>query len=179
MESLPSIGVSTDSADKDIMKRNPSRLSEPIISRKQRMIMIVDGIIFGLSIAAGYILSFEYLKTQGISIGQAGMIAGTVAFAITLLSPQIYVFILREGTIIEKFKRKNLLLKSFFVFTFLMILAIIYVPGLNTLFTTAPVFDPIIWGIILGFSLLTTVFRAVLGDHLFFIRNGAAQGSAK
>jgi Ca2+-transporting ATPase len=179
MESLPSIGVSTDSADKDIMKRNPSRLSEPIISRKQRMIMIVDGIIFGLSIAAGYILSFEYLKTQGISIGQAGMIAGTVAFAITLLSPQIYVFILREGTIIEKFKRKNLLLKSFFVFTFLMILAIIYVPGLNTLFTTAPVFDPIIWGIILCFSLLTTVFRAVLGNHLFFIRNGAAQGIAK
>lgn len=179
MESFPSIGVSTDSADKDIMKRNPSRLSEPIISRRHRMIMIVDGIIFGLSIAAGYILSFEYLKTQGIDLKQTGMIAGTVAFAITLLSPQIYVFILREGNIIDKFKRKNLLLKSFFVFTFLMILAIIYVPGLNTLFTTAPVFDPIIWGIILGFSFLTTVFRAVLGDHLFFIRNGTAQGSAK
>jgi hypothetical protein len=89
------------------------------------------------------------------------------------------VFILREGTIIEKFKRKNMLLKSFFVFTFLMILAIIYVPGLNTLFTTSPVFDPIIWGIILGFSLLTTVFRAVIGDRFFFMRNGASESSAK
>jgi Ca2+-transporting ATPase len=54
MESFPSIGVSTDSADKDIMKRKPSKMSEPIISRKHRMIMIVDGIIFGLCIAAGY-----------------------------------------------------------------------------------------------------------------------------
>ena len=60
-----------------------------------------------------------------------------------------------------------------------MILAIIYVPALNTLFTTVPMFDPIIWGIILGFSLLTTVFRAVLGDHLFFMRNGESQRSAE
>ena len=179
MESFPSIGVSTDSADKDIMKRNPSKMSEPIISRKHRIIVIVDGIIFGLSIAAGYILCFEYLKAQGIGLEQAGLMAGTVAFAITLLSPQIYVFILREGTFIEKFKRKNILLKSFFVFTFLMILAIIFVPGLNTLFTTAPVFDPVIWGIILGFSLLTTVFRAVLGDHVFFKRNGKSQSGAE
>ena len=179
MESFPSIGVSTDSADKDLMKRKPSRMSEPIISRKHRMIMILDGIIFGLSIAAGYIFSFEYLKTRGFGLEQAGLMAGTVAFAVTLLSPQIYVFILREGTIIEKFKRKNVLLKSFFVFTFLMILAIIYVPGLNTLFTTAPVFDPILWGIILGFSLLTTMFRALLGEHLFFVRNSESQQSVK
>ncbi|HIH00379.1 MAG TPA: cation-translocating P-type ATPase, partial [Thermoplasmata archaeon] len=179
MESFPSIGVSTDSADKDIMKRNPSKMSEPIISRKHRLIMIVDGILFGLSIAAGYILCFEYLKAQGVNLEQAGLLAGTVSFAITLLSPQIYVFILREGTIIEKFKRKNMLLKTFFVFTFLMILAIIYVPGLNTLFTTVPVLDPIIWGIILGFSLLTTVVRGILGERLFFMKNETTQSKVE
>jgi Ca2+-transporting ATPase len=179
MESFPSIGVSTDSADKEIMKRNPSKMSEPIISRKHRFIMILDGILFGLCIAAGYIVSFEYLKTQGVSLEQAGLLAGTVSFAITLLSPQIYVFILREGTIMEKFKRKNLLLKSFFVITLLMILAIIYVPGLNTLFTTAPVLDPVIWGIIIGFSLLTTVVRGFLGERLFFMRNDTSQDTVR
>jgi Ca2+-transporting ATPase len=170
MESFPSVGVSTDSADKGLMKRNPAKLSEPIISRKQRIIMIIDGIVFGLSIAAGYILSFEYMKGHGITIEQAGLMAGTVAFSITLLSPQIYVFILREGSLLEKFRRRNILLKSFFVFTFLMILAIIYVPWLNTLFTTTPIFDPILWGIVLGFSLLTTVFRALMGDASLFKR---------
>jgi P-type Ca2+ transporter type 2C len=177
MESFPSIGVSTDSADKDIMKRIPSKMTEPIISRKHRIIMIVDGIIFGLSIAAGYILCFEYLKAQGIGLEQTKLLAGTAAFAITLLSPQIYVFILREGTLVEKFKRKNLLLKSFFVFTFLMILAIIFIPGLNTLFTTVPVLDPVVWGVILVFSLLTTVVRALLGDQIFFKRNRDAQNN--
>ncbi|MBN2598965.1 MAG: cation-transporting P-type ATPase, partial [Candidatus Thermoplasmatota archaeon] len=179
MESFPSIGVSTDSADKDIMKRHPSKLSEPIISRKHRLIMILDGIIFGLAIAGAYILSFEYLKAQGVGLEQAGVIAGTVAFSVTLLSPQIYVFILREGSFIEKFKRKNMLLKSFFVLTVLMILAILYLPWLNTIFRTAPVFDPLLWGIILGFSLLTTMFRALLGDRGFIIRNNESQSDTK
>jgi Ca2+-transporting ATPase len=172
MESFPSIGVSTDSADADIMKRKPSKMSEPIVSRKDRLSMILDGVIFGASIAAGYILCFEYLKGQGLGLEQVGLTAGTVAFAITLLSPQIYVFILREGTIIERFKRKNVLLKLFFVFTVLMIFAIIFIPGLNTLFSATPVLDPVIWGIILGFSFLTTGFRALLGSRLFFKRPG-------
>jgi Ca2+-transporting ATPase len=179
METFPSVGVSTDSADKDIMKRNPSQLSEPIISRKQRLIMILDGIVFGLCIAAGYIVSFEYMKNHGVAIAQVELIAGTVAFAITLLSPQIYVFILREGTLYERFKRRNLLLKSFFVFTFLMILAIMYLPALNTLFTTTPIFDPVVWAIILGFSFFTTAFRALFGDHLFFLRKDSSQAIVK
>jgi Ca2+-transporting ATPase len=168
MESFPGVAVSTDSADKNIMKRNPSRLSEPIISRPQRVMMIIDGMIFGLSITAGYILTYQYLLGQGSPVEQARLMAGTVSFAITLLSPQIYVFILREGNLLEKFKRKNLMLKSFFVVTFLMILAIMYLPGLNTLFTTTPVLDPVIWGLILVFSLFTTAFRALFGNHVFF-----------
>jgi P-type Ca2+ transporter type 2C len=179
MESFPGVGVSTDSADKDIMKRNPAKMSEPIISRKQRMMMIVDGILFGLCIAAGYILTYNYLLGRGAAIEQAKIMAGTVSFAITLLSPQLYVFILREGNLFEKFRRKNLMLKSFFVFTFLMILAIIYLPVLNTLFTTTPVLDPVIWGLILGLSVLTTAFRALFGENVFFSRNHDSKRSVK
>ena len=179
METFPGVGVSTDSADKDIMKRKPSKLSEPIISRQHRVIMILDGIVFGLSIAAGYILSFHYMLNNGATEQQAELLAGTVSFGITLLSPQIYVFILREGNLIEKFKRRNLLLKSFFVFTFFMILAIIYIPGLNTLFTTSPILDPILWVLILGFSLFTTAFRALLGDGVFFKRRSGLGNSVK
>jgi magnesium-transporting ATPase (P-type) len=179
MESFPGVAVSTDSADKDIMKRNPSKLSEPIISKKQRMMMIIDGIVFGLSIAAGYILTYHYVIGQGSTIEQAQLMAGTVSFAITLFSPQIYVFILREGNLFEKFKRRNLMLKSFFVFTFLMILAIIYLPAFNTLFTTTPVFDPVIWGLILVFSFLTTAFRALFGEHVFFSQRDDLKRSVK
>ncbi len=166
MESLPAIGISTDSADKSIMKHKPAKLSEPIITKRQRIMMIVDGIIFGLSIAAGYIITFHYMLGLGANEENAKVMAGTVSFAITLLSPQLYVFILREGTLLEKFKRKNFLLKSFFVFTILMILAIIYIPALNTIFTTAPIFDIYLVGLILVFSVLTTAFRALLRENI-------------
>jgi P-type Ca2+ transporter type 2C len=179
MESFPGVAVSTDSADKDIMKRNPAKMSEPIISRRQRVMMIVDGVIFGLCIAAGYILTYNYMVGRGTEVGEAQIMAGTVSFAITLLSPQLYVFILREGSLLEKFKRKNLMLKSFFVFTFLMILAIIYLPALNTLFSTSPVFDPVVWGLILGLSLLTTAFRALFGERAFFSWRRDANSSIK
>ena len=168
MESLPAVGISTDSADKDIMKRKPAKLSEPIINRKQRTVMIIDGIIFGLSIAAGYILAYNYMLSNGVSIDEAKVIAGTVSFAITLLSPQIYVFILREGKLVEKFYRRNLLLKVFFICTIVMIIGIIYIPALNTLFTTTQIFDLYIWGIIILFSVLTTFIRAIFGENLFF-----------
>lgn len=168
MESFPGVGISTDPADKNIMKRKPSKLSEPIINRTQRVMMIIDGIIFGLSIAAGYILAYNYMINHGAVEKDAQIIAGTVSFAITLISPQIYVFILREGSLTEKFKRQNLLLKSFFVFTLLMIIAIIYVPSLNTIFTTGPITDIYLLGLIVVFSLLTTAFRALFGDNLFW-----------
>ncbi|MCJ7571205.1 MAG: cation-translocating P-type ATPase [Candidatus Thermoplasmatota archaeon] len=168
MESLPAVGISTDSADKDIMKRKPSKLSEPIINRKQRAVMIIDGIIFGLSIAAGYILAYNYMLSKSVPIEEAKVIAGTVSFAITLLSPQIYVFILREGKLVEKFYRRNRLLKTFFIFTLVMIIGIIYIPALNTLFTTTQILDLYIWGIIILFSVLTTFIRAIFGENLFF-----------
>ncbi len=178
METLPGVGVSTDAADKDIMKRRPIKLSEPIISRRQRAMMIMDGIVFGLCITAGYILTFHLVEGSGSTPQQAMLIAGTVSFSISLLSPQLYVFILREGKLVEKFKRPNRLLKSFFLFTCLMILAIIYSPWLNGLFTTAPIDDPAIWVVILVFALLPTAFRATIRGMMAVKKDHSENASA-
>jgi magnesium-transporting ATPase (P-type) len=89
------------------------------------------------------------------------------------------VFILREGKLKEKFFRRNILLKAFFACTILMILCIIYVPALNTLFKTTQIFDWYIWGIILLFSALTTLVRAILGENLFFNLRSEKQKTEK
>jgi Ca2+-transporting ATPase len=172
METFPGVGISMDAADQNIMKRHPIKLSEPIISSGHRAMMIMDGLTFGLSIVAGYIVTFHLLLNWGYAESEALLIAGTVSFSIDLLSPQFYVFILREGSLVEKFKRSNKLLKSFFVFTCLMILAIVYSPWLNALFTTVPIEVPEIWAVILGFSILPTALRAVIRAAVWSFRSG-------
>jgi Ca2+-transporting ATPase len=151
METFPAVGISTDASGPDIMKQKPSKLSESIFSVKDRTQMIIDGIIFGLAIALGYI---TILHMTGNTL-----LAGTSAFVITLLSPQIYVFMLREGGLIQKVKAPNKLLKFFLLFTILMIVGIVYIPPLQILFRTTPITDAAIWLIIIGFSLVTSVFR--------------------
>lgn len=155
MESLPGIGISIDSAEPDIMTRKPAKLKDKLISTAERSKIFIDGFIFGLAIVLGYI--FVYRLFDDVSL------ARDTAFAITLLSPQIYVFVLRSGNFRQKIGMPNLLLKSLLAVTILMILAIIYVPVLNKLFGTTPITNSLIWVIIVFFSLVTFVFRLLRG----------------
>lgn len=154
MEAFPAVGISTDAASPDIMKRKPSKLSEPIFNRYDRRQMIIDGIIFGIAISLGYIIILNMTNDS--------ILAGTGSFLITLLSPQIYVFILREGGLAEKFKAPNKLLKFFLLFTILMIVGIAFLSPLNSIFSTTPIYDIKIWLIIILFSLLTSLFRLTI-----------------
>lgn len=154
MESLPSVGISTDPSDDRIMKRKPSKQVEKIITPGERRIMILDGIIFGLVITAGFAALFHVS-------GGNNDVARTGAFIITLLSPQIYAFVLRDGSLIERFTMPNKLLKSFFLITLLMIGAIIFVPHLQMIFNTTAVTAPEQWGIIAVFSIITPLIRLI------------------
>jgi P-type Ca2+ transporter type 2C len=153
MESFPGVGISTDTADPDIMKKKPSKITEPLIEVKTRLKMILDGLIFGSAISMAYILCYQWTKDPAA--------AGTAAFAVTLISPQIYVFVLREGNIRQKIMLPNKLLKVFFVFTLVMVSAIVYLPALNVIFTTKPIEEGRIWVLIFAMSFLTSMFRLI------------------
>jgi len=154
MESFPGVGISTDTADPRIMEKKPSKITEPLIDFKTRLNMILDGLIFGSAISLAYILCFQWTKDP--------VAAGTAAFAVTLISPQIYVFVLREGTIRQKIMLPNKLLKCFFVFTLVMVFAIVYLPALNIIFSTKPIDEWRIWALILTMSFLTSMFRLIV-----------------
>ncbi len=154
MESLPGVAISTDSAGEGIMKKAPSKLSEPLIAIKERIQIFLDGTIFGLAITASYIMSFML----------AGDVttARTVAFIVTLMSPQFYIFILREGTLIEKIMAPNALLKGFFIATLLMVPVLVYVPFCNMLFSTAPLVSMSQWFVVAGAAVITPIVRITL-----------------
>lgn len=157
MESFPGVGISTDTADPDIMKKSPSKITDPLIDIKTRWKMILDGAIFGVAISLAYMLCFQWTKDPVAS--------GTAAFAVTLISPQIYVFVLREGTIRQKILLPNKLLKFFFVFTLAMVFAIVYVPALNIIFSTKAINEWRIWVLIFFMSFLTSMVR-LCADYL-------------
>lgn len=159
METFPGVGLSVDGSDDSIMKRKPSKIDEPIISFKDRLVMFLDGLIFGLSITAAFIL--VYMMAGGNK--GAEIIASTAAFAVTLLSPQLYVFVVRDGSILKKFTAPNKLLKGFLAVTVAMVAALIYVPFLNPIFKTAPITDWRMILTVLGFTLVTPVFRLIVG----------------
>ncbi len=168
MEALPGVAISMDPPDRDIMKKKPAKLSEPILTLRERLVMIADGIIFGLCIAFGFIFTYNYMTAiPGQSDGYALLAARTASFVITLLSPQIYVFILREGNLFEKLKQKNFLLKLVFFSTLIMILMIVFIEPLNIIFFTTPVYDWKLWLVIIGLSVVTSLSRLLSGKTVF------------
>ncbi|MBN1409348.1 MAG: cation-translocating P-type ATPase [Spirochaetales bacterium] len=154
MESAPSVGLSIDPANNDIMRLKPSKLKDPILYIKDRLHIFLDGIIFGLCITAGFLITYGITKDRVLS--------QTVSFLITLIAPQIYVFILRDGIFFKKFSAPNKLLKFFSFFMFIMILCIIYIPLFNIFFNVKPIYDVKLWLLIAGLSLITSLFRLLL-----------------
>jgi magnesium-transporting ATPase (P-type) len=109
-------------------------------------------------ISLGYGLA--YLATHDLGI------ARTVSFTVTLMSPQLYAFVLRDGNLFAKIMTPNLLLKGFFIGTLVMMAAIIYVPLLNAIFFTKPIYAVNIWIIMVLCSLATPVLRLGLNKIL-------------
>ncbi len=154
MESLPGVAISTDPSDDSIMRRRAAKLSDPIAGRSDHIRMFIDGTLFGLAVSAAFI-ALHHLDGDDV-------IARTAAFSVMLLSPQIYAFVLRDGNFRQKFTRPNWMLKSVFFLTMAMIGAIIYVPHLNVVFNTRPIYGFVDWAIIAGLSLVTPTFRLIV-----------------
>lgn len=158
METLPGVGISVDPSGDAIMGESPPRLSHPLIFIRERARMFADGVLFGLAIAGSFILTYRLTFDQ--------LKSGTVAFIVTLLSPQLYVFALRDGGLWRKFAAPNRILKSFFALTLLMTAAIVFVPALNVLFKTKPITHPLLWAVAIGFSVVTPVIH-LLTDRIW------------
>ena len=154
METAPGVGLTTDLSSDEVMRKKPFKLDAPILCFKDRIHMLVDGLIFGVLITAAYLISYKLTSDQAT--------AQTAAFAVTLLSPQLYVFILRDGNLIRKFTAPNKLLKIFSLFMFITIGLIIYVPALNLIFNTKPIYDAGIWILIAACSVFTSIVRFVI-----------------
>ena len=145
-DSLPSLALSVDHADKDIMKRKPISPNQGIFTKHFTTRVIIQSLILGLTTLAAYMIG---LKT---SID----VARTMTFAVMVFCQFTIIFSIRSGH--NWFTHKmftNRWLWLTIVFVTILTLLVLLAPGMQALFKLAPMTCGQWWTVIgLSFAVL-------------------------
>ena len=145
-DSLPSLALSVDRADKDIMKRKPIDPNQGIFTKHFTTRVIIQSLIIGLTTLAAYMIG---MKT---SID----VARTMTFAVMVFSQFTIIFSIRSG---HNWFTHNMFTNRWLwltiVFVTALTLLVLLVPGMQTLFKLAPMTSGQWWTVIgLSFGVL-------------------------
>ena len=145
-DSLPSLALSVDHADKDIMKRKPIDPNQGIFTKHFTTRVIIQSLIIGLTTLAAYMIG---MKT---SVD----VARTMTFAVMVFCQFTIIFSIRSGH--NWFTHKmftNRWLWLTIVFVTALTLLVLLVPGMQSLFKLAPMTSGQWWTVIgLSFGVL-------------------------
>lgn len=154
-DSLPAFGLGMERPDDDIMNKKPRKINEGFFANKLGLSIAIEGMLIGLLTLISYIIGE---KTDHIT-GQ------TMAF-LTLSSCQLFhaFNIKSEHTIFTKQTFNNRFLNVAFIIGFVLQMAVIYIPGLNSkIFSlTALSFSQFIISVLLAFSIVVIMEIAKL-----------------
>lgn len=153
-DGLPAMALGVDSADKNVMLRQPRSPQEGVFSRGLARRILTRGVLIGLSTALVFAAS---LTTR-----QCLATAQTMAFATLVVCQLLHVFDCRSETlgVAEKGLTTNPLLLGAVVSSALLLLVSIYWPFLRDLFGNVPL-GGADWGIVLLASGLPTLVIGV------------------
>ena len=131
-DGLPAIALGLDGASKDIMRKPPRPLKEGIFAHGLGMKIATRGLMIGLVTLAVF-----YFTLQGTNNLKE---AQTMAFATLVLAQLIHVFACRsvDRSIWRRDLFHNGWLAAAVISSFLLLLAVIYIPSLQVVFHTIP-----------------------------------------
>ena len=145
-DSLPSLALSVDHADKNIMKRKPIDPNQGIFTKHFTTRVIIQSLIIGLTTLAAYM----------IGMNTSVDVARTMTFATMVFSQFTIIFSIRSGH--NWFTHKmftNRWLWLTIVFVTALTLLVLLVPGMQSLFRLAPMTSGQWWTVIgLSFGVL-------------------------
>jgi len=154
-DGLPGIALGMDNVEDDIMKRPPIPPKEGIFHGKMLRQIITRGILIGgCTLGAFCTLSFTGEKLE---------IARTAAFVTLVLTQLVHSFECRENPDI----RGNLFLVASVALSFLMMLAVVYIPAMQSIFHTCTL-GIWHWGIICGFTAVVPLLGGLLESIFSF-----------
>ncbi len=145
-DGFPALALGVDPVDPDIMKRRPRPPDEPVVTRERALLMLAQGTF----IAACSLIAFSFvlfLEKEGLER------ARTAAFVVLACSQLFHAFNCRSQTEslfkLGVFTNSKLLLAT--GVSFVLQMAVVYIPPLQTVFKTEPLslFD---WVLVVGLS---------------------------
>ncbi|KEH96929.1 calcium-translocating P-type ATPase, PMCA-type [Clostridium massiliodielmoense] len=159
-DGLPAIALGVDPADKDIMLRKPRGKDESVFARGLKEKILLRGSLIGVCT----IFAFLSGKYYGMDLKTSR----TLALCTLIMSQLIHVFECRSEThsIFEIKLFTNMYLVGAVIVSICMLLCIIYVPFLQGIFHTVPLYLGQ-WAIIVFFSGFISFINSL---YLFFRR---------
>ena len=148
-DGLPAIALGLDGASQGIMKKHPRPLKEGIFANGLGMKIASRGLLIGLMTLAVFYATL--VDTNNLKEAQ------TMAFATLVLAQLIHVFACRsiDRSIWRRDLFHNAWLIAAVISSFLMLLAVIYIPSLQSIFRTLPL-TLIDWVVVFIASLIPT-----------------------
>ncbi|MFA4991199.1 MAG: calcium-transporting P-type ATPase, PMR1-type [Candidatus Omnitrophota bacterium] len=145
-DGLPALALGVDPIDPDIMRRRPRETREPVITKENAVLMLFQGAF----IAACSLLAFSVvLFVENEGIGRAR----TAAFIVLSCAQLFHSFNCRSNTasVFELGFLTNKKLIMAVLVSFLLQMAVVYVPFLQSVFKTEPLsFTD--WGLVIAIS---------------------------
>jgi Ca2+-transporting ATPase len=147
-DGLPAMALGVDQAERHLMSKRPRGAKEHIFAERLGWKIISRGLLIGLSTIAAFLLVYV-TDPQLIH-------ARTVAFATLVMAQLIHVFDCRSSrSIFHRRLLENRTLVAAVVVSFILLLLVVYVPLMQPVFQTVPLYV-LDWLIVSAFALFPT-----------------------
>lgn len=131
-DGLPAMALGVDPSEEDTMSRPPRNSRESIFARGVGWKIVTRGLLIGFWSLVAFLVTYQEAPDH-LELAQ------TVAFATLVFSQLIYVFDCRStGSIFNRNPFDNLPLVLAVISSVLLLLVVIYYPGLQPIFHTVP-----------------------------------------
>ncbi|MED1202134.1 calcium-translocating P-type ATPase, SERCA-type [Heyndrickxia acidicola] len=152
-DGLPAMALGLDQPEENVMKRKPRHPKEGVFARGLGWKVVSRGFLIGLITLVSF-MTIYYQNNEPLAYAQ------TVAFATLVLAQLIHVFDCRsEHSILARNPFGNMYLVLAVLSSILLMLVVIYLPGLQAIFHTMPI-KPKDWLLIISLSAIPTFLLA-------------------
>lgn len=166
-DSFPALALGREKAEPGIMKMSPRSKKEPIINKSMMGHIAMQSVGLFISVAAAFIIALMSMNNGGTFFYSGVLadaaakgvhpldVARTVAFA-TLICAELFRAFAARSERISVFKLglfSNKMMNIAVALSLVMLVAVIYIPGLNGIFNNVAL-NPLAWVVILPLAIL-------------------------